>query len=120
MSPPRDQHQEPPAPAASPHTSPHVLKLAQDLNALSPQELRQVWQHVDTSGTRRRVIYADEAYRMLGLDRLKYPAMALQRLINNNVLPRRKINGRLVFHPKELERVIEKGGVRRPGRPAKN
>jgi hypothetical protein len=66
----------------------------------------------------RDVLYAQEAIRLLGLDRLARPENALQRLIEKGDLPRKKIGGRLVFEHAALERLKQHGSRRsRRGRP---
>ena len=66
----------------------------------------------------RDIFYAEEVYAALGLDRLKRPDNALQRLTDRGDLHGRKINGRLVFKKADVERLKENGSRRsRRGRP---
>lgn len=64
------------------------------------------------------VIYSEELCVMLGLDRLVRPDMAIDRLLRQGDLPRRKIAGRLVFSRQDVDRLIRQGSRRKTrGRP---
>lgn len=64
----------------------------------------------------RAHLYSHEAVEYLGLGELKRPENALNRLMKQGVLTRRKLGGRLIFSRDELDRVLAEGRSIRTGR----
>lgn len=69
-------------------------------------------------GVVRGVFYANDAIKILGLDRLKRPDNALAALLDRGALPRKKLRGRLIFRQEDLDAVMNHGArTGRRGRP---
>lgn len=88
------------------------------LEALNPTRSPGVGQRPAQGAQRGDVFYSSDAIAYLGLDRLCRPDDALNDLIGNGSLPRRKIRGRLIFSRAELDAVLANGSrTGRRGRP---
>jgi hypothetical protein len=100
--------------------NPHLQLLISNLQSLSQDERALVLKAMGERppAAARDVVYAEEAYALLGLDRLDAPEQALQRLIRRGDLPRRKLNARLAFTRAEIDHLIQHGSRKsRRGRP---
>src|SRR5690606_22937355 len=57
----------------------------------------------------RAAMYSDEAIAYLGIGHLDRPDNALNRMMAQGVLPRRKLGGKLIFRREDLDRVLSEG-----------
>jgi hypothetical protein len=69
----------------------------------------EIPQQRNRSTKQKDTLTSDEAVVYLGLDRLKRPKNALNRLMNSGHLTRRKLGGRLIFHRDELDQLVLHG-----------